>query len=57
MEVWIRIKPEEETKMLLQNTKVIFEVNYVAVVVHGALLWAIDLIKTIEILTKMILQL
>ena len=23
MEVWIRIKPEEETKMLLQNTKVI----------------------------------
>ena len=57
MEVWIRIKPEEETKMLLQNTKVIFEVNYVAVVVHEGLLWAIDLIKTIEILTKMILQL
>ena len=57
MEVWIRIKPEEETKMLLQNTKVIFEANYVAVVVHGGLLWAIDLIQTIEILTKMILQL
>ena len=56
MEVWIRIKPEEETKMLLQNTKVNFEANYLTVLVHGGLLWAIDSIKMIKILTKMVLQ-
>ena len=49
MEVWIRIKPEEETKMLLQNTKDNFESNSQAIDLHLN-----NLIKTVKILMKMI---
>ena len=49
MEVWIRIKPEEETKMLLQNTKDNFESNS-----DLQLKQMNNLIKTVKILMKMI---